>query len=236
MQKYTNTIVGRYSNRLPVGTHSITRNGATSSVTPQSNESPTVSLHGGPTGFDQAAFEPVPLDALAPSSGGSVTASSPPGALFTPAELNTLQTQLPQGSSALFRHVSQDGDQGFPGTLIVEVIVGLLPPQAPSTSTGEYHLGSIVFIYRAKLADDGPKVVTPINLTQVSVEHIWQEVPIQNLRIAVALGIQPRCIAQGGPGTSVNQRPQPDHQGERLFVKRKSRYHLPLHVAGGAHR
>ncbi|KAI0044026.1 galactose mutarotase-like protein [Auriscalpium vulgare] len=166
-QKYTNTIVGRYTNRLPVGTHAIARNGASATVRPQANESPAVSLHGGPAGFDAAAFEPVPLDALAPGAAGApVTAASPPGALFTEAELGTLQTLLPQGAGALFRHVSEDGDQGFPGTLLVEVVVGLLPPNGPATGEGEVHLGSVVFIYRAKLVDDGPKIVTPINLTQ----------------------------------------------------------------------
>ncbi|KAI0067218.1 galactose mutarotase-like protein [Artomyces pyxidatus] len=168
VQKYTNTIVGRYVNRVPVGTHSVSRDGVTSiaSVQPNSALTPTVSLHGGPTGFDAAVFEPIPLETLAPSAGGPVTVASPPGALFSAAEINTIQTQLPQGAGALFRHVSPDGDQGYPGTLLVEVIVGLLPPQAPSASSGEYHLGSVLFIYRAKLVDGGNKVVTPINLTQ----------------------------------------------------------------------
>ena len=172
-QKYTNTIIGRYTNRIPVGTYSVSRNGLTAQVSPlpNSDATPTVSLHGGPNGFDQAEFEPIPLDALvgtASFSPGGVAVSSPPGTLFTAAELNTFQSTLPQGSSALFRTISKDGDQGYPGTLLVEVVVGLLPPQAPPTSAGEYHLGSIVFIYRAKLVDDGNKVITPINLTQVS--------------------------------------------------------------------
>lgn len=170
-QKYTNTIIGRYTNRIPVGTYSVSRNGLTAQVSPlpNSDATPTVSLHGGPNGFDQAEFEPIPLDALvgtASFSPGGVAVSSPPGTLFTAAELNTFQSTLPQGSSALFRTISKDGDQGYPGTLLVEVVVGLLPPQAPPTSAGEYHLGSIVFIYRAKLVDDGNKVITPINLTQ----------------------------------------------------------------------
>lgn len=34
---YHNTIVGRYSNRLPVGTHTIAKNGATAEVSPLPN-------------------------------------------------------------------------------------------------------------------------------------------------------------------------------------------------------
>ncbi|KAI0050143.1 hypothetical protein FA95DRAFT_1603826 [Auriscalpium vulgare] len=88
--------------------HWVPRNGASATVRPQANESPAVSLHGGPAGFDAAAFEPVPLDALAPGAAEApVTAASPPGALFTEAELATLQTLLPQGAGALLRHHSR---------------------------------------------------------------------------------------------------------------------------------
>ena len=161
-QKYSNSIIGRYTNRVPVGTHTVTRDGCTTQVTPQATvaTAPTISLHGGPHGFDTATFTPIPLDAASPSGSG-------PGSLFTAAELVTLQTAFPSGSCALFRHTSQDGDQGYPGTVLVEVVVGLLPPQSPGSNAEEYHLGSAVFIYRAKLVDEGKKVVTPINLTQV---------------------------------------------------------------------
>lgn len=36
-QKYTNTIVGRYANRIPVGTHVVERNGISSEFTAQAN-------------------------------------------------------------------------------------------------------------------------------------------------------------------------------------------------------
>jgi hypothetical protein len=36
-QKYTNTIVGRYANRIPVGTHTLERNGITSNFTAVAN-------------------------------------------------------------------------------------------------------------------------------------------------------------------------------------------------------
>ncbi|KAI0260464.1 galactose mutarotase-like domain-containing protein [Gloeopeniophorella convolvens] len=148
---YTNTIVGRYANRVPSGTHPISRNGASATFTAVAHppHTPDVSLHGGPSGFDAAEFEPIPLDAATPDL----------IKLFTARELTALQSTIPSGSAALFRHVSPDGDQGFPGELLVEVVVGLLPPQGGNGKL----LGSVVFIYRAKLLDQG---VTPINLTQ----------------------------------------------------------------------
>lgn len=36
-QKYTNTIVGRYANRIPVGTHNLERNGIASNFTAVAN-------------------------------------------------------------------------------------------------------------------------------------------------------------------------------------------------------
>ena len=70
---------------------------------------------------------------------------------------------------AIFRLVSPDGDQGYPGTLLVEVLVGLLNPGQTTITTpkDEYGLGSIFFVYRAKIINEGKKIVTPVNLTQV---------------------------------------------------------------------
>lgn len=36
-QKYTNTIIGRYANRIPVGTHTLERSGIKSSFTAKAN-------------------------------------------------------------------------------------------------------------------------------------------------------------------------------------------------------
>ncbi|TFL02352.1 galactose mutarotase-like protein [Pterulicium gracile] len=154
-QKYVNTIIGRYSNRIPTGEHVIERNGVTAKLTSLPNESPQVSLHGGPTGFDSLPWEQV-------SSKSDMT-------LFTNAELDHLHTT----STALFRLVSPDGDQGFPGALLIETLVTLVAPveqerhyvkPGDTVEPVEYELGSVVIVYRAKLQTEN--TVTPVNLTQ----------------------------------------------------------------------
>ncbi|KAI0760986.1 galactose mutarotase-like protein [Trametes elegans] len=151
-QKYTNTIIGRYANRLPVGSFAVGRNGIHSVVSPKSNEAPTVSLHGGAKGFDAYPWEPLPDPSTAE--------------LFTPAEIATIQTRLP--TSVIFRRISEDGEEGYPGRLLVETLVGLAQPEgAPNQTaegTKEWNLGSVLIVYRAKLLDEN--TVTPINLTQ----------------------------------------------------------------------
>ncbi|KAF8972331.1 galactose mutarotase-like domain-containing protein [Flammula alnicola] len=141
-QKYTNTIVGRYANRIPVGTHVLDRKGASSQLTTLSNESPEVSLHGGPVGFDALSWT-------------LVTSEEPPR-LFSATELSQIHA-LPESPS---------GDQGFPGTLLVEALVALIAPGNPQAHVREPEssLGSVVLLYRAKLEDSNN--VTPVNLTQ----------------------------------------------------------------------
>ncbi|KAI0950664.1 hypothetical protein AcW1_007914 [Taiwanofungus camphoratus] len=146
-QKYTNTIIGRYANRVPAGTHSLSRNGLSSSFTAASNESPSVSLHGGLTGWDLVPWDPL----LDPTT----------SQLFTPAELTTLQLRVP--AACIFARESPSGEEGYPGRLRTEVLVGLVSPQGPPRDD-EWALGSVLLVYRAKLLDDD--AVTPINLTQ----------------------------------------------------------------------
>lgn len=168
-QKYTNTLIGRYTNRVPVGSHTISKNGLSTTINPIANpaHTPTVSLHGGPKGFDQLVFEPVPLDAIVAGGEGGVKRDSPPGVLFSAEEIKSLQSAFPQGAGALWRAISEDGDQGYPGALLVEVAVGLVQPQGkPAEGTKEYDMGGVVMVYRAALLDEGEKVVTPVNLTQ----------------------------------------------------------------------
>ncbi|KAF8888966.1 galactose mutarotase-like domain-containing protein [Mucidula mucida] len=138
-QKYTNTIIGRYANRVPVATHKVERHGFTGEVTPQGNQSERVSLHGGPVGYDSLPWEQL---------------TTPP-TLFSKAELSHFHD-----SHAIFRLVSPDGEQGYPGTLTMEVLVALLPPKTTSSTTSD--MGSLIYVYRAKVDKD----VTPINLTQ----------------------------------------------------------------------
>lgn len=154
--KYTNTIIGRYTNRLPVKEYLISPSRAPeiqASFTPLPNEAPNISLHGGQVGFDEKFWEPIPI----PPSAGEVE-------LFSDAELRTIESEV--AAAAMFKCISEDGEQGYPGRLRVEALIGLLQPESSRASTlGEFNLGSILIVYRAKLLE-GHKV-TPINLTQV---------------------------------------------------------------------
>lgn len=118
----------------------------------------SVSLHGGPTGFDSLPF--------------ALLKSADQSTLFTKAELETITKEIPgETSSSLWKLVSEDEDQGFPGRLTVEIFVGLKggSEKDQSTNDEDLNLGSIIIVYRAKVeGKNGEKVVTPINLTQVS--------------------------------------------------------------------
>ncbi|PPQ77622.1 hypothetical protein CVT25_011233 [Psilocybe cyanescens] len=155
-QKYTNTVVGRYANRVPVGTHALERKGIKNEFTAQSNESPHVSLHGGPVGFDARPW--------------TLLSAEDPPKLFSKAELNRLdKLQESSSSYAVFRLESPAEDQGFPGSLTTEACIALIGPRNPQKQgyldAPENNLGSIVIIYRAKLVGE-TKTVTPVNLTQ----------------------------------------------------------------------
>ncbi|KAH7881741.1 galactose mutarotase-like domain-containing protein [Phlebopus sp. FC_14] len=155
--KYTNTIIGRYANRIPAGKHVVERNGISSAFEALGNESPEVSLHGGPKGFDFGIWEQ--LKDLSDSE------------LFTQAEIQSIRDETLGESSAaaIFKLVSEDGDQGYTGTLLLETLFVVLPPRKLEPSaTSQHEVGSVVIVYRAKLVDvpEGGKQVTPVNLTQ----------------------------------------------------------------------
>ena len=122
----------------------------------------TASLHGGARGFDS-----LPLLLLSSPSEST---------LFTKAELITLATQIPgESSSSIWRLISEDGDQGFPGRLTVEVLVALKEGGSRKAEGDELALGSIIIVYRAKVeGKNGKPVVTPINLTQVSINEPYR--------------------------------------------------------------
>ncbi|VDC04201.1 unnamed protein product [Peniophora sp. CBMAI 1063] len=161
--KYTNNIIGRYTNRVPTSERTISKGGIQTTIAPHPHPpaTPHMAVHVGPSGFDQLVFAPTPLDALA-SASGPLSENSLPGALFTAAEITELQARFPQSAGMHFRVISPDGDQGYPGALLVEAVVGLLQPQGKPVR--EYSAGSVVLVYRAALLSKD--VVTPINLTQ----------------------------------------------------------------------
>ena len=154
--KYTNTIIGRYANRLLVKEYLISPSRAPdirASFTPLPNETPTVSLHGGQIGFDEKVWEPISI----PSGAGEIE-------LFSDTELRTIESEV--ATATIFKYISEGGEQGYPGKLRVEALIGLLQPESSRASeSGEFNLGSILIVYRAKLLEEGK--VTPINLTQV---------------------------------------------------------------------
>jgi hypothetical protein len=128
-------------------------------------ENPRVSLHGGVKGFDFAVWERI---------------SNP--TLFSEKEVSNLPASGNATSYAFFKHVSPDGDEGYPGTLTVEALVAVVqPPEQEKTyqkpgepaQDGEFSLGTVVYIYRAKV----DKGVTPINLTNVSMLPLMCLVP-----------------------------------------------------------
>ncbi|CUA75897.1 hypothetical protein RSOLAG22IIIB_01898 [Rhizoctonia solani] len=143
---FLNPVVGRYTNRVPAKPMTVEKLGAKAEVTPIATESPTVSLHGGPKGFDVAIWEHIPTKEAV---------------LFSSAEAGA----LPEGSAAVFRHISPDGDEGYPGKLTTEVLFAIAPPAKNQPS----QVGSVLIIYRYKIeGKDGAATVTPVNLT-----HHW---------------------------------------------------------------
>ncbi|KAG9031249.1 hypothetical protein FRB95_002952 [Tulasnella sp. JGI-2019a] len=151
---FLHTLIGRYSNRIPVGESTLEKDGVTSQLSVASTESPHVSLHGGADGFDKRV-----LQVVDPSDISNYH-------LFSNAEKATIKS-FP--ASSIFKLTSPAGDQGFPGELDVEVLLALSEPEAGAPSSGggeERALGSIIVVYRARLAAGQAKTVTPINLTQ----------------------------------------------------------------------
>ncbi|KAG8934780.1 hypothetical protein FRC01_000461 [Tulasnella sp. 417] len=155
LRRFMNTIVGRYSNRIPTGDFTLEKNGITSQLHVDGNQDAEVQLHGGHDGFDKRVFAVVdPSDFSAYS-------------LFSDSEKEQIIGLMP--AAAIFKLTSPDKDEGYPGQLDLEVLVALVQPgSAPKSKIdGEYQLGSVIIVYRAKVeGEDGKKTVTPVNLTQ----------------------------------------------------------------------
>ncbi|KZT53530.1 galactose mutarotase-like protein [Calocera cornea HHB12733] len=148
---FLNPVVGRYCNRLPVGSFQVEKDGEKGEVKTIATESPTVSLHGGPSGFDQRIWTRLP-----PSSSLN----------FSPRERARLAALDPD-SLAIFSLTSPAGDQGFPGTLYTEVLFACLTfPRHPIRPSGEIDLGQLAIVYRSRLAPGQEPLATPVNLTQ----------------------------------------------------------------------
>lgn len=124
--KFLHTIIGRYTNRIPVGNHQID---SSTSFTPQLVEGDSVSLHGGVDAFDKKLFAPIKLEQ---------------------AQLYAENDRLPNHAMALFNYVSSSGENGYPGTMLVEAAFFLSDH-------------SLILTHRAKMLDE---VACPINLTQ----------------------------------------------------------------------
>ncbi|KAK0223541.1 galactose mutarotase-like domain-containing protein [Armillaria fumosa] len=209
-QKYTNTIIGRYANRVPTGTHKLQRNGYEGVLVAQANESPRVSLHGGPIGFDSLPWT-------------LLSADTPP-TLFSKAELGHFSGEE-NSSHAIFRLVSPSGDQGYPGKLTIEVLVSLLAPEPQIMEAGkEFNLGSLVYVYRAKVNEG----VTAINLTQhwgFNLEASMKErlgSDVKNHNLSLKAG---RIVSRDldslhtGKYISVASAPEHDHSGKKIGDK-----------------
>lgn len=110
-------------------------------------------MHGGPTGFDAVLWTVLP-EQEAPQ-------------LFSQTEIERIRS-LHAKSYALFRFISPDGDQGYPGELLTEVLMALIPSTFEQGAAEK--LGHVVIVYRSKLNSQG-KATTPINLTQVTFLH-----------------------------------------------------------------
>jgi len=153
-RRMLNPIVGRYTNRLPVGQHDIEKGGVKATVTPISNARlPHVSIHGGPEGFDRKNWTRLP---------------SNEERNFSDAEKIVLG-KLDGESVAIFSLTSEDGEEGFPGKLYTEVLFAVLPlpEEKIRRETGDIELGSLVIVYRSRLLPGGASI-SPINLT-----HHW---------------------------------------------------------------
>ncbi|GJJ08334.1 hypothetical protein Clacol_002545 [Clathrus columnatus] len=113
-------------------------------------EHPKVSLHGGVEGFDTRDWKKIAISEAT---------------LFSEKEKKDI-AGLPD--NALFTHISEDGDQGFPGQLLIEVLFAVSPGNSshPQLLEKAVTVGSFYIVYRARLLEGDKNLITPVNLTQ----------------------------------------------------------------------
>jgi hypothetical protein len=114
--------------------------------TPEEFGGPGTSLHGGPpsSGWDQKQFKPLSFQSAQ---------------LFSSAEKTKFSDLQDKGQAGVWSYTSRDGEGGYPGTVLCETAIFVLP------SAGEKEVGSVGIVYRAELVDGE---LTPLNLTHVS--------------------------------------------------------------------
>ncbi|TIA88652.1 hypothetical protein E3P99_02476 [Wallemia hederae] len=95
-RSFLHTIIGRYTNRLPTGVHTID-DGVT--LTPEPVESDKVSHHGGVDAFDTKTFNQITL---------------------SQSQLYDDRDTLPTHTLALFSYVSKPLENGYPGEMLIE--------------------------------------------------------------------------------------------------------------------
>jgi hypothetical protein len=81
--------------------------------------------------------------------------------LFTASERKTIASKLPSPQSQMFTLTSPDGDAGYPGEVLAEVLYAVTEGEKEGD-------GSVLCVYRAKMVGEGGegKEECPVNLTQ----------------------------------------------------------------------
>lgn len=109
-----------------------------------------MSLHGGIEGFNTRDWKKIGISEAT---------------LFSEKEKKDI-ANLPDG--AIFTHISKEGDQGFPGELLVEVLFAVSSGNPQTQLLAKtIGVGSLYIVYRARLLEGSRSRITPINLTQV---------------------------------------------------------------------
>ncbi|GAA5851069.1 hypothetical protein JCM8547_009171 [Rhodosporidiobolus lusitaniae] len=155
---FFNCVVGRYANRLPSGELK-TQSGASLHLPGAEG----VCLHGGEAGFDTLPWTPLARTDSALFPAEDEDHAEPPPASDPAAPVSE--------ASALHRIYSPAGADGFPCSLVVEVLTVVVTPKETGTEAEGKKgksLGKVKVVMRAKINEDGDEGIdkgTPVNLT-----------------------------------------------------------------------